>query len=188
MNVAEQLQNILALWADARQGACTQAALLQAKDLIVDERVRFKCRENACGHYGKSWCCPPHVPPLDECRRLLARYQYALVLQMTAPARPEEARAVFEAQKQRLHSELLALETAAFRYGFSLPLGLTAGRCLVCDRCSLTEGGSECRQPRQARYSMEALGLNIQAVCEQAALPAGFIPGEVTATALLLID
>ncbi len=58
-----------------------RAAPLCADAVVVDERVRLKCRVPRCSSYGRNLMCPPYVPSPDETRAALARYGAALLVQ-----------------------------------------------------------------------------------------------------------
>lgn len=58
-----------------------RAAPLPAASVVVDERVRLKCRVPRCSSYGRNLMCPPHVPGPDETRAALARYGDVLLVQ-----------------------------------------------------------------------------------------------------------
>ena len=58
-----------------------RAAPLSAASVVVDERVRLKCRVPLCSSYGRNLMCPPHVPGPDETRAALARYADVLLVQ-----------------------------------------------------------------------------------------------------------
>ena len=61
--------------------------LINASDVIVDERVRLKCQIPICETYGKNLMCPPFMPPVKEFRAALARYDKALIVQLQVPLR-----------------------------------------------------------------------------------------------------
>jgi predicted metal-binding protein len=63
-----------------------RAAILPAKDIIVDEKVRWKCIHPICFGYNTSAVCPPHTPPVDECERVIHSFRYAIVFQLGVPA------------------------------------------------------------------------------------------------------
>ena len=62
-----------------------RAAVLPAKDIIVDEKVRWKCQYPVCFGYGSSPLCPPNTPPVDECERVIHSFRYAIVFQLGVP-------------------------------------------------------------------------------------------------------
>ena len=51
----------------------TQAAIVKAEDIPVDERVILKCRIPRCFGYGAGAHCPPHALTPAELRELLTQ-------------------------------------------------------------------------------------------------------------------
>lgn len=188
MNFADKIKKILDFPERAIANGCTRAELISTKELAVDERVRMKCRLNACGQYKNNLWCPPNVPSLEESTALFKKYNFAIVVQITAVVPDGNYQEVFRLKKKEFGNMILTLEKEAFRAGFTLAIGLSAGHCELCTVCVAVEGGTQCRNSEQSRPSMEALGLNVEEVCQQISFPAGFIPGEVTLTGMLLID
>ena len=56
-----------------------QRQVILANEIVVENRVVLKCRVG-CKHYGKTLMCPPHSLSVDEFRKILSEYSYALVL------------------------------------------------------------------------------------------------------------
>lgn len=50
---------------ELRTGACragaTEAAIVAAKDIVVEDELAERCRQPRCENYGLSRSCPPHV-------------------------------------------------------------------------------------------------------------------------------
>ncbi|MGZ4903613.1 MAG: DUF2284 domain-containing protein [Halobacteriota archaeon] len=180
-----------ALLATAHELGATAAQIFNARDVVVDERVRLKCSVPVCRNYNACLMCPPNVMPLDEFRAVLTRYTKALLLQISYT--------VPEAMLERIHaSEDLAslygdetylkgweetyavikrkldvvaerLEAAAFKGGMKYATALSAGKCTLCDECVGT--GNRCRNPYKARPSMEAMGIDVGETARNAGLP-----------------
>jgi len=74
----------------ARALGADRAAPLPAAAVVVDERVRLKCRVPRCSSYGRNLMCPPYVPGPDETRAALARYADALLVQKRIPVTQAE--------------------------------------------------------------------------------------------------
>ena len=187
-NLTEKMRNVLALAEAAKDMGASAAAPVLAGAIMVDPRVRLKCRLNVCGQYGRNLMCPPHVWEVADTAAAINRYTFALLAQITAPADMAESRQVFDREKTNMNEIIVALEREAFRLGFSLAMGLSAGHCQLCAVCAGVEGGRACRRPDRARPSMEATGIDVTATCAAAGLATGFVPGRVTVTGLLLID
>ena len=56
MDHEELLREILALGAD-------KAGAVPVEEIDFEPSFRSLCESNACGMYGRSWMCPPHVVP-----------------------------------------------------------------------------------------------------------------------------
>ena len=188
MLLTAKLQHIMALPQIALDKGCSRAELLLAKDIIVDERVRMKCRLNTCGQYGQNLLCPPNILPLETTRSVLGKYSFAMIVQLTKAVPDGDYRKVFDDQKRQFGTNIVALEQEAFRQGLMFAVGLSAGHCNICPACAAREGKSVCRNPDIARPSMEALGMDVSKTCCEVGFPTGFIEGEVTLTGMLLID
>lgn len=170
------------------QGLGCETRLIMARDVLVDDRVRLKCRLNGCGHYNQNLMCPPYQPSLTEVRRLLGRYTFAMLLRLSRPAPADSLAPVFYQLALQLNDIVVKSEREAFTAGFCYACGLGAGECKVCDKCVLGEGEERCRFPGQARPSMEALGIDVLKTCRLAGLSADFVPGQLTLVGLLLIN
>ncbi|MDT8900867.1 DUF2284 domain-containing protein [Anaeroselena agilis] len=185
---AQTIKNLLALAETAKAKGCCEAEPLLARDIIVDPRVRLKCRLNQCGQYGRNLMCPPNVWDLTETSAVLSRYTFSLLLQITRLSEPADYRAVFDREKLALNTIIVSLEQAAFHYGHSLAVGLVCGHCQLCPDCAGRDLPAACRRPEEARPSLEAVGIDVEKTCSAAGLPSGFVPGHVTLTGLLLVD
>ena len=69
------------------------AKVVPANEIVIENRVVLKCRVG-CKHYGKTLMCPPYSPSVDDFRKVLSEYSYALVLKFKskAEAPPEAAK------------------------------------------------------------------------------------------------
>jgi predicted metal-binding protein len=169
----------------------TEAILIRAKDVVVDERVRLKCRIPICDAYGRNLMCPPYVPSVADFRAALKRFSEALLIQLTVslPKKPRgPGKDVFLPAK-RLHELVNLGERMAFGEGFRFATGLIGGCCRLCKTCAGATPGRRCAHPFKARPSMEAMGIDVTATTEKAGLKALSFPigRSVTWTGLLLL-
>jgi predicted metal-binding protein len=170
----------------------TAAKVIPADEVVVENRVELKCRVG-CKEYGKTLMCPPYTPSVDEFRKILSEYSYALVFKMKSKAEAttevakllsrdkndpnltEEMKtkieafwASWKAEKKELVRKIRDLEKAAMRRGYPLALGFTTGSCVICDECNTEE---VCTHPTEARYSAQAVGINVLQTLENAGMP-----------------
>jgi predicted metal-binding protein len=195
-----------------------RAAPLPAAAVVVDERVRLKCRVPLCSSYGRNLMCPPHVPGPDETRAALARYDDVLLVQRHIPVTqadvdaalggrsyaearvpggadpattPGDAGACDEAvvAAQQAFAKLMSeLEREAFKLGYRFAAAFAGGDCVLCQVCEGVEDGV-CRHPFEARPSMEAVGVDVVATARAAGLEVELPAAErPTWTGMLLID
>lgn len=182
------LDNIISL---LKERGASAVALANIADIIVDERVRLKCRVPVCDTYNKNLMCPPYVPSVAEFREALTNYKQAILIQISALLRETNANAprkeVF-LPARKLHELVNLGEREAFAAGFRFAAGFIGGCCRLCDECVAAQGGASCRFPFQARPSMEAMGIDVIATAEKAGLPLSFpVKNKVTWTGLILL-
>ena len=173
-----------------KEGA-TEACLIHARDVVVDERVRLKCRIPICDAYGRNLMCPPYVPLVADFRTALKKFSDALLIQLTVslPKKPKgPGKEVFVPAK-RLHELINLGEKLAFEEGFRFATGLIGGSCRLCEKCAGVKPGGRCAHPFKARPSMEAVGIDVTATTEKAGLKAASFPigKSVTWTGLILL-
>ena len=80
-NAADPREKLTQLEAFACDKGAYRARVFPATDVAIDERVRMKCQIPLCPHYGRTLTCPPHVPTVEEFRRVVGNYQTALLVQ-----------------------------------------------------------------------------------------------------------
>lgn len=187
VSLSEKMRKMLMLQEAACRLGCSHAELIPADLLSCDQRVVLKCRVNSCGQYGRNLMCPPAVTAGFDWVGAVEGYHFALVLQRTIVVPDNRYREIYDHEKPAFLKLVLDLEKEAFRAGFSLAYGLTAGHCDICRKCVGVDHLA-CLHPEQARPSMEAIGINVEYVTHAAGVLSGFIDGEVTLTGLLLID
>ncbi len=117
--------------------------IIKSDQIMVRDWVYWKCRFG-CPTYGKTLTCPPHSPNPQQTRALLGEYEYALLLKYDS--------------LQDYNSLLIDLEREAFLRGFYKAWSLTAGSCKLCEACNVSR---ECINPKKARPSMEACGIDV---------------------------
>jgi len=173
------------------KGAATVTPI-PASHVVVDERVRLKCRVPICDSFHKNLMCPPFVMAVEEFRKVLGRYKEAILLQTegTIAITNDEIPGgdVFVPAK-KLHDLVNIGEREAFRSGFRFAAGLIGGCCRLCEACVAIDNSSDCRFPFRARPSMEAMGIDVVATLEGSGLALAFpVRDRVTWTGLILIN
>lgn len=195
----------------AKDLGASDAKVIVASDVIVEDRVVMKCRAGCIG-YGKKLTCPPHVPTPDQFRKILSEYRSALLVKFISPAETDHdvicsiykywldpaAPADKKAQAEKFWKEclgtttvfaplMLELERRAFNAGNPFALAFVNGSCRLCETCNVK--GGICIHPTQARIPEHAVGVNMVATAKKAGMPIKFpVEGHPELMALLLID
>ena len=193
-----------------KQGAA-DAKIISADKIVVEDRIVLKCKVG-CPNYGKTLACPPYTPTAEEFRKIVSEYRYALFMKFVSKAKatakivpylsksendptiPEEVEdkvqefwAAWKADKLEMLSAVHALEKAAMNKGYPLAVGLVSGFCQLCENC--TRDRVTCVYPTKARYSEEAVGVNVKATAKNAGIKTKFpFDKNPSSFALVLID
>jgi predicted metal-binding protein len=147
----------------------TRAAVIDAADIPVDERVTLKCQIPRCFGYGVSAHCPPNTLAPAELRAHLEKFRKAVFF--TKDVAPEVITRNRETIKERtaVYKDVFEIvnqvESLAFYDGHYLAFGLAAGSCRhsLCaqaENCRAMEG-DRCCFSLKSRPSMEAVGIDV---------------------------
>lgn len=147
----------------------TNARIIRAEEILVDERVTVKCQIPRCFGYGVSAHCPPHTMKPAELKELLKKYHWAVFFTRDVPAevivRDKATIKERVAAYQEVFKIVSEIESMAFYDGHYLAFGFAAGSCrhTFCgqqENCQAMEG-KRCRFSLLARPSMEAVGIDV---------------------------
>jgi predicted metal-binding protein len=168
---------------------------------------------SGCPSYNKKLNCPPYTPTVDEFRKMLKDYRFAMLVKFKSNAEikneniarsllrcqydeeipkdiKEEATTFMDDWKKdnrKFNKTVLELEKAAFNKGFTFAVGFSIGSCSLCEKCSVED--RVCIYPTMTRFPEHAVGVNMKKTVEKAGMKISFpfekIPDPV---ALLLID
>jgi len=209
--------NYQALEKEALKLGCTEAKVIPADQIVVEDRVRLRCMIG-CPTYGKNLRCPPYTPSVDSFRNILNDYSVAMVIRIKPPEiseilqdkykpknrgedrfwdrykDPDTAASATWSDFSEIYKSmlmvLLEVERAAFKQGYPLATGFFGGRCMLCEECNVKEG--VCLNPVMSRFASEAMGINLSKTAENAGIQLQFKgeddPSQITLMAILLID
>ncbi len=182
------------------------SAILGARGVVVDPRVRMKCMVPLCPGYGNNLMCPPSVMSVDEFARVLRRYTHTVVVQYPIPLDRElmaskEGKSIevvygekdYNERMMRSERELMdlmcKLERDALNMGYRFAAALSGGPCRLCDECVGPRSGERCRHPFRSRPPMEALGIDVYRTAKNAGIPFDIPPKDHPVwTGILLVD
>lgn len=173
---------------EALKLGCEEVRIIPADQVIVENRVRLKCMVG-CPTYGKNLRCPPNTPNVEEFRRMLSEYSYAMLLKIKRPEIPPDDMYQYLSFYNDKINILLELEKVAFKEGYNFTTSFFAGSCKLCEECNVD---GDCINPNKARYSMESMGINAHKTADNAGMELEFdtvnYPPSISLVALLLID
>lgn len=149
----------------AKLKGATDAAIIPAKEILVEDHLAEFCKPPGCANYGQGMSCPPQVSGPSGFRKLLAQFEFALVFkietfsdQILSP----EGIDIF----RLLHEIASGLQQQATLMGFSNAKGFAGGSCknIFCldqEACNVIVHGGPCRHPLKAMPSMSGFGINV---------------------------
>jgi predicted metal-binding protein len=154
----------------------TQAKIIKAADIPVDERIPLKCQIPRCFGYGAGAQCPPNTLKPAELQALIDKYHWAVFFIMDVPpeviVRDKATIKERVAAYQLIYKIVNEVESSAFYDGHYLAFGFAAGSCrhTFCGKlesCQAMEG-KKCRFSLKSRPSMEAVGIDVYKLTAQA--------------------
>lgn len=169
-----------------------EARVISARDVVVSEWVRFKCRYG-CKGYGKHLSCPPYAPSVEQTRRMVHAYRTGLLLRFDGvPGQevfgpddiPEDFHGFYRDLILWVNRTVHALEKTAFYDGWYKAFGFGGYPCIYCDECVAEEVQGPvdesmrrlCRHMDLVRPSMEAAGMDVFETASRAGWPVSTIP------------
>jgi predicted metal-binding protein len=195
----------------ALEAGASDARIIPADKVVVEDRVVLKCKVG-CPNYGKTLACPPYTPTAEEFRKIVSEYSYAMFMKFKsqAEADPEVTKnlttaetdltlqqdmkdkvqkfwAAWKDDKRKMLQTVVDLEKAAMNKGYPLAISFISGHCQLCEKCN-TETRI-CVHPNLARYSEDAVGVNVKKTAQKAGMTITFpFDKNPESFALLLID
>ncbi len=180
-----------------QSGMKIEEAIEKAKELgfedigIIDtEKLRFlpevreMCASGKCHMYGKSWTCPPGCGSIEEAAKKASLFRQGILVQTVGQLEDElDGSGMMKAEKlQKRRFRKLA----RWMRNQEECLPLSVGCCSVCESCTYPK--TACRYPLAAMPSMEAYGLLVSEVCEQAGRPYYHGKGTIAFVSCVLFD
>jgi len=165
----ELLQDLGRYVQKALEMGASQARIVRAEDIPVDDRVPMKCQVPRCFGFGTGAHCPPNTLKPDELRELLKPYQWAVFFIKDVPpeviVRDKATIKERVAAYQQMYQIVNDLESMAFYDGHYLAVGFASGSCrhTFCgqEKTCLALQGERCRFALRSRPSMEAVGIDV---------------------------
>lgn len=151
----------------------SDAKIISADQVVIDERVVAKCTYPRCSGYGTSVNCPPHAMKPDQIRKVVNNFHYGIFMKIDVPPGDiagKEARSknLTAPYRKKLAEVTAKIESEAFYDGYYLAVGFGNGACkgLFCrdTDCIALVPGKSCPHRLKARSPMEAVGMDVFAM------------------------
>ncbi len=156
------------------------ATRITTDKIVMDPRVRWKCRIPICFGYGMTLNCPPHSPTTEEMTEIVNSYKEAILITFNPPPK----NAVFPDYPiaspddiNLLNQMVSRIEADATYLGYYLAMGFKGGPCCGCGFLSPeylkdsfkrnklppcpSLNGEMCPQYLKARPALEACGVDV---------------------------
>ncbi len=180
--------------ANAKSQSTGNARLITTDKIVIDPRVRWKCRIPVCFGYGMTLNCPPHSPTTEEMREIVSCYEHGILVAFYPPVENH----VFPGYLSRAAGDVILLnemvtkiEAEATYLGYYLAMGFGGGPCLDCGLLSpeyvvdVAKGkrfpqcpaldGQMCSQYLRSRPSLEACGVDVFATVVNCGLKSPYV-------------
>jgi predicted metal-binding protein len=153
----------------------SNARIVKAEEIPVDERIPMKCQVPRCFGYGAGAQCPPNTMKPAELKDHLKKYAWAVFFIKDVPSeviiRDKATIKERVAAYQWMYTTVSEIESAAFHDGHYLAFGFAAGSCrhTFCGQlpdCQAMKG-DKCRFSLKSRPSMEAVGIDVYKMVAQ---------------------
>ncbi|MBV7276853.1 DUF2284 domain-containing protein [Clostridium sp. PL3] len=138
---------------------------VNTNDIIVAQWVRFRC-VFGCPSYGKRCTCPPNVPNIEECKKMISEYKDIVVFHLEKQLeKPED----IKAWSRDTILKLLNLEKEIFLSGYYKTFLISFDSCKICESC--IGNRIECRNPKMVRPGADAFGIDVYSTVRNIGYP-----------------
>ena len=158
---------------------------IDAENIVVSNWVRMKCMFG-CPEYGKRAACPPNVPSVEDCKKLMHEYRNAAIFHFQkAFPNPDDR----HKWTKDINRDLLKLEKEVFLSGYVKAFLFLPESCQLCQECSSTR--NECKYPKKSRPTSEAMAIDVFKTVKRVDFPIKVLRSpsdEMNRYAILLIE
>lgn len=165
----------------------SEAAFIDAKDIVLSEEFRGICEKNGCGKYGTCYKCPPFVGEIHELMERVRSFPHGLMYRSVAVLEDSfDYEGMVEGSRNhgllsdRITEGLRLFEGERF-------LHLSNGGCHLCETCA-AKTNEPCRFPEKALPSVESYGMDVYRTAKACGLKYNNGPNTVGYFGIVLFD
>ena len=146
--------------------------------MVFSQGVRDLCEQNSCGHYGKTWACPPGVGTLEECQEKIMRFKNVFVFTTKHDLEDSfDFEGMMEGKDR--HDEICEEVIGYFKSIYSGDALILSGEsCSRCAKCAYPD--EPCRFPDKLYPSVESCGVEVNRLAKT--VDVNYINGANTVT------
>ncbi|MFI3238544.1 MAG: DUF2284 domain-containing protein [Lachnospiraceae bacterium] len=172
MTIQEFMQYLL-------ENGAYKVGLVDVVDITFDPVYRSYCEANSCGHYGKSWMCPPDAGDIHDLIAHAKEFEKAIVYQTVGELEDSyDIEGMQDASREHnKFTQKIQQDFVAVPHERALHLG--AGGCHVCQVCAKMTN-EPCRFPDKALCSLETYGIGVSDLANISGM--NYINGKNTVT------
>lgn len=167
----EQVQKDLEKYRErALELGATDAKVIRSDVVVMDDRVVAKCTYPKCPGYGTNANCPPYAMNIDQARKVVDGFKYAIFIKLEVPPKDTAGKEAIERDlatpyRKKIAEIVAKIEAEAFYDGYHLAVGFGSGSCkrLFCPDidCIALATGKGCPHRLKARSPMEGVGMDV---------------------------
>ncbi len=155
-----------------------QFAFTTTDKLSINQGVRDLCEMNTCGQYGKSWCCPPGVGTVEDCRDRIMQFKNVFVY--TSKHDLEDSFDFEGMMEGKDVHEAISRKVVDY-FNTLVPddkLILSGDGCARCAKCTYPD--APCRFPNEVFPTVESYGVEVYSLANKVHI--NYINGKNTVT------
>lgn len=154
-------------------------AEVKVSDIPFDISFVQMCEQNACGNYGRNYCCPPHMGPPEELIADAKTYDKAYVFETVGELEDSyDFEGMMDAAKK--HQDLCrSINNWCKEHLKTAFKTLANGSCNICEVCAIRTN-EPCRFPESALPSLDTCCIYVSELARIANM--NYINGQDTVT------
>lgn len=143
------------------------------------QNIRSICKTNQCSNYGTNYMCPPLIGSLPQIESRLQTFDNGFLLRFSQALNVKKDAAALRQSKILFHKKVLFVEKRMAQMKIHPTWAMIGGDCSLCPKC-VAPLSKPCPFPNDARTSLEAIGIDVQALLIHLNQDPGFSPNKVT--------
>lgn len=167
----------------AKEVGFEYSSILDITTIKLLPEIRKMCEDNKCRMYGRNWSCPPGCGSLEECERIISKYNTGIIVQTVGILKNcFDYKGMMKSEDKHKKRSLLLRDSLIGNYNDVLLLG--AGACTVCKECTYPD--NPCRFQDKMASSLESFGIFVTQLCRDNNLEYYYGEGTLAYTSMLL--